>query len=402
MKKLLSVFAAAAMLFGLASCSGDLHDVNQDPFAATNSVFLVGGISDSDVDSSQYLTKGNVLGDQKAYEVPLVDGKFSVEFTYKGADYWSAGAGKHAFAIMSNVDAGWDFAIARWGNGKIEVGKEGAIEISSSNIILEGLEAGTKYTLKGSLTAAGGTISLEKGLSGVSMDIINVKDGLMKDAVSATAKSSGVDYVYTYFINAEKAGSMSFVVRLGTNVWVPTSEANLANASYKVDTPSRFDTVANVEYPFTFKYDAWSYGYEMTLTYKTTDGSLDVKAEKLSGMYIASNITGGAWAAMTPENEEKTSWSIIGTGAQLNPGWGPVYGINTSRAYDDDTYRALKDGSTNIASFGTAVNMLKQSKGGDKDKNVEISAPLVEDKNYKLIFTVLDDEKGTIKLVEAE
>ena len=307
MKKLLSVFAAAAMLFGLASCSGDLHDVNQDPFAATNSVFLVGGISDSDVDSSQYLTKGNVLGDQKAYEVPLVDGKFSVEFTYKGADYWSAGAGKHAFAIMSNVDAGWDFAIARWGNGKIEVGKEGAIEISSSNIILEGLEAGTKYTLKGSLTAAGGTISLEKGLSGVSMDIINVKDGLMKDAVSATAKSSGVDYVYTYFINAEKAGSMSFVVRLGTNVWVPTSEANLANASYKVDTPSRFDTVANVEYPFTFKYDAWSYGYEMTLTYKTTDGSLDVKAEKLSGMYIASNITGGAWAAMTPENEEKTS-----------------------------------------------------------------------------------------------
>ena len=26
MKKLLSVFAAAAMLFGFASCSGDLHD----------------------------------------------------------------------------------------------------------------------------------------------------------------------------------------------------------------------------------------------------------------------------------------------------------------------------------------------------------------------------------------
>lgn len=394
MKKILSVFAVAAMLFGFASCSGDLHDVNQDPFAATTSVFLVGGISDSVVDS---LTKVDVLGDQKAYEVPLKDGKFSVEFTYTGADCWSAGAGKHAFAIMSNVDAGWDFAIARWGNGKIEVGKEGAIEISSSNIILEGLEAGTKYTLKGSLTAAGGTISLEKGLSGVSMDIINVKDGLMKDAVSATAKSSGVDYVYTYFINAEKAGSMSFVVRLGTNVWVPTSEANLANASYKVDAPSRFDTVANVEYPFTFKYDAWSYGYEMTLTYKTTDGSLDVKAEKLSGMYIASNITGGAWAAMTPENEEKTSWSIIGTGTQLTPGWDPVYGINTSRAYNDDTY---KSSNTNIESFGTAFDMKQVSKGGDG--NVKISAPLVAEKKYKIIFTVLGDGKGTIKLVEAE
>lgn len=72
------------------------------------------------------------------------------------------------------------------------------------------------------------------------------------------------------------------------------------------------------------------------------------------------------------------------------------------RAYNDDTYRALGDGSTNIASFGTAVNMLQQSKGGDGSKNVEISAPLVADKNYKLIFTVLDDGKGTIKLVEAE
>ena len=402
MKKLLSVFAAAAMLFGFASCSGDLHDVNQDPFAATKSVFLVGGIGDSVSDSSQYIKHfdgSEKVLDQVGYEIPLNNGKISFEFTYTGKDSWSAGDGKHAFTIMSNVDAGWNEAIARWGNGKIEVGKEGAIEISSSNIILEGLEAGTKYTLKGSLTAAGGTISLEKGLSGVSMDIINVKDGLMKDAVSATAKSSGDDYVYTYFINAEKAGSISFVVRLGTNVWVPTSEAKLANANYKVEAPSRFDTVAKVEYPFTFEYDAWSYGYEMTLTYKTTDGSLDVKAEKLSGMYIASNITNGAWAAMTPENEEKTSWSIIGTGAQLTPGWGPIYGINTERAYNDSAYKA--DNGSKIISFDTDVAMLKVGKGGDG--NVEISETLVDaEKQYKLIFTVLEGDAAKIKLVEAE
>ena len=402
MKKLLSVFAAAAMLFGFASCSGDLHDVNQDPFAATKSVFLVGGIGDSVSDSSQYIKHfdgSEKVLDQVGYEIPLNNGKISFEFTYTGKDSWSAGDGKHAFTIMSNVNAGWDAAIARWGNGKIEVGKEGAIEISSSNIILEGLEAGTKYTLKGSLTAAGGTISLEKGLSGVSMDIINVKDGLMKDAVSATAKSSGDDYVYTYFINAEKAGSMSFVVRLGTNVWVPTSEANLANANCKVAAPSRFDTVAKVEYPFTFEYDAWSYGYEMTLTYKTTDGSLDVKAEKLSGMYIASNIPNGAGAAMTPENEEKTSWSIIGTGAQLTPGWGPIYGINTERAYNDSAYKA--DNGSKIISFDTDVAMLKVGKGGDG--NVEISETLVDaEKQYKLIFTVLEGDAAKIKLVEAE
>ena len=402
MKKLLSVFAAATMLFGFASCSGDLHDVNQDPFAATKSVFLVGGIGDSVSDSSQYIKHfdgSEKVLDQVGYEIPLNNGKISFEFTYTGKDSWSAGDGKHAFTIMSNVDAGWNEAIARWGNGKIEVGKEGAIEISSSNIILSGLEAGTKYTLKGDLTAAGGTISLEKGLSGVSMDIINVKDGLMKDAVSATAKSSGDDYVYTYFINAEKAGSMSFVVRLGTNVWVPTSEAKLANANYKVAAPSRFDTVANVEYPFIFEYDAWSFGYEITLTYKTTDGSLDVKAEKLSGMYIFANFTNN-WAGMTPEDEEGKVWSISRTGSQL-PGWG-IAGINTAREWAN-AYRAMADKSTDIAEFNKEYNMANEDNGGNgNDNNGKISVTLEPDKNYKLIFTVLGDGKGTIKLVEAE
>ena len=402
MKKLLSVFAAATMLFGFASCSGDLHDVNQDPFAATKSVFLVGGIGDSVSDSSQYIKHfdgSEKVLDQVGYEIPLNNGKISFEFTYTGKDSWSAGDGKHAFTIMSNVDAGWNEAIARWGNGKIEVGKEGAIEISSSNIILSGLEAGTKYTLKGDLTAAGGTISLEKGLSGVSMDIINVKDGLMKDAVSATAKSSGDDYVYTYFINAEKAGSMSFVVRLGTNVWVPTSEANLAKDKYEVAAPSRFDTVANVEYPFIFEYDAWSFGYEITLTYKTTDGSLDVKAEKLSGMYIFANFTNN-WAGMTPEDEEGKVWSISRTGSQL-PGWG-IAGINTAREWAN-AYRAMADKSTDIAEFNKEYNMANEDNGGNgNDNNGKISVTLEPDKNYKLIFTVLGDGKGTIKLVEAE
>ena len=400
MKKLLSVFAAATMLFGFASCSGDLHDVNQDPFAATKSVFLVGGIGDSVSDSSQYIKHfdgSEKVLDQVGYEIPLNNGKISFEFTYTGKDSWSAGDGKHAFTIMSNVDAGWNEAIARWGNGKIEVGKEGAIEISSSNIILSGLEAGTKYTLKGDLTAAGGTISLEKGLSGVSMDIINVKDGLMKDAVSATAKLSGNDYVYTYFVNSTEAGSMSFVVRLGTNVWVPTSEAKLG--TYEVNVAKRFDTVSNIEYPFILDYEQYEYGYEIMFTYNTTSGALKVEAYKLSGMYIASNITGGSWAAMTPENEEKTSWSIIGTGAQLTPGHGPIYGINTERAYNDSAYKA--DNGSKIISFDTDVAMLKVGKGGDG--NVEISETLVDaEKQYKLIFTVLEGDAAKIKLVEAE
>ena len=57
-------------------------------------------------------------------------------------------------------------------------------------------------------------------------------------------------------------------------------------------------------------------------------------------------------------------------------------------------------GQANNIGIKYALNMNNEK--SPIDKNVEISAPLVEDKNYKLIFTVLDDGKGTIKLVEAE
>ena len=103
MKKLLSVFAAAAMLFGFASCSGDLHDDNQDPFAATKSVFLVGGIGDSVSDSSQYIKHfdgSEKVLDQVGYEIPLNNGKISFEFTYTGNLY---GIGKTIYDSKNNT-----------------------------------------------------------------------------------------------------------------------------------------------------------------------------------------------------------------------------------------------------------------------------------------------------------
>ena len=343
MKKLIiSAIAATALLFGFASCSGDLHDVDNSPYKDTNSVYLIGGLYSASVDSSQYKDKDNFLG-EGGYEVSITNGELSFEFTYTGNDKWSAGAGNQAFTIVSNVDGGWGGIATRWGNAKVSVGGSGSIELSTENIVLAGLEAGTKYTLKVSLLSAGGSISVEKGLSGVSMDIINVKDSLMKDAVSATAKESGKKYVYTYEITAAAAGEMKFVLRLGKDVWIPSAAADLAAGKVKIDGATRFDEVGQINYPLTFKYGAWEYGYELTFTYDTENGSLEAEAVKLSGMYIASNITSGNWAAMTPvkgSDGNVLAWTIEGTGAQLNPGWGPVYGINTERTYNKNTYRA--------------------------------------------------------------
>ena len=411
MKKLIiSAISAAALLFGFASCSGDLHDVDNSSFAQTKSVFLIGGIADANADASQYiskLSKETKPLTEPGYEVALKNGEFSFEFTYTGQDCWSAGAGNQAFTIISNIDGGWNGCIARWGNAKVAVGETGSISLSESNIVLTGLEAGTKYTLKVSLTSAAGTLSLEKGLSGVAMNIINVKDGLMKDAFDATANTSGDKYTYTYKVDAANAGKMSFVVRLGKDVWIPTVEADLSKGKVTVPTPTRFDKVSKIEYPITFKYDAWEYGYELTFTYDTEKGSLDAEAVKLSGMYIASNISGGAWAAMTPVKDSDgtvLAWTIEGTGAQLNPGWGPIYGINTARAYNDDTYRALKDGSSKIEAFDVPVSMSKKSDSGDESKNVEISAVMDADKKYLLTFTAPkgDEKLASIKLSEVK
>ena len=390
MKKLIiSAIAATSLLFGFASCSGDLHDVDNSPYKETDSVYLIGGLYSASVDSSQYINKSDFLG-EGGYEVRVTNGELSFEFTYTGNDKWSAGAGNQAFTIASNIDNGWDGIVTRWGNAEVSVGGSGSISLSKDNIVLTGLEAGTKYTLKVSLLSAAGSVSVEKGLSGVSMDIINVKDSLMKDAVSATAKESGEKYVYTYEVAAATAGEMNFVLRLGKDVWIPSASADLAVGKVKIASATRFDEVGKINYPLTFKYDAWEYGYELIFTYDTENGSLEAEVVKLSGMYIASNISGGAWAAMTPVKDSDgnvLAWTIEGTGAQLNPGWGPVYGINTERAYNDGTYRALKDGSTKIEAFDVPVSMSKKSDLGDSGKNVEISAVMDADKKYLLTFT---------------
>lgn len=396
MKKLImNAIAATALLFGFASCSGDLHDVDNSPFAQTKSVFLIGGIADANADASQYISKvSKPTFSEPGYEVALKNGEFSFEFTYTGQDCWSAGAGNQAFTIMSNIDGGWDGCIARWGNAKVNVGSTGAISLSSENLVLTGLEAGTKYTLKVSLTSAAGTVSVEKGLSGVAMNIINVKDGLMKDAFDATANTSGDKYTYTYKVDAANAGKMSFVVRLGKDVWIPSAKADLSKGNVTVATPTRFDKVSKIEYPITFEYEAWSFGYELSFEYDTTSSSLVVSASKLSGMYIFGDFNGWSWGAMNPEDEEGKVWSYpISDVSSIQ-----IAGVNTERGWTDSYRNGI---GTAEVSFSADKNydMFTEKKGGDSNNNMKLGG-FDTSKSYKLIFTVLGDGKASVSIKE--
>ena len=93
MKKLLSVFAAAAMLFGFASCSGDLHDAQI-------------------IDLTGYGIRGTMNNYDANSQIPLVaneDGTYSAEYSVTA--YQTEGdkeiEGETRFAIAADGDGSW-------------------------------------------------------------------------------------------------------------------------------------------------------------------------------------------------------------------------------------------------------------------------------------------------------
>ena len=234
MKKLIiSAITAAALLFGFASCSGDLHDVENTPYTnATGKVYFLGGISASTMNSDVEATK-KAFADTQSYEVPIKDGKITFKFTYSGSDSWSAGDGATAFAIVADATSNWDAANKmRWMTGAdgIAVGSEGKLSLgSSSNVKITGLSAGTQYTVEAELTSAGGTMKVTEGLKGVPFELLWLNDkGESTNATSITAVN---DYTFTYDITpVSEAKTYRFVARYGNDYYAPS-----ADAEFKID-----------------------------------------------------------------------------------------------------------------------------------------------------------------------
>ncbi|MDD7611679.1 MAG: hypothetical protein PUJ82_12255 [Spirochaetales bacterium] len=128
MKKILSVFAAAAVLFGFASCSGDLHDA--EPLQMTK---IIGDMNGASADMV-------VSGTTSTYT-----------FTYDSSwAAWGGGSGKMFFKVLKVWD---NWATAGWGpdtetalvlNGDAVEGKQGG---GQANFACTGLVAGTEYTI---------------------------------------------------------------------------------------------------------------------------------------------------------------------------------------------------------------------------------------------------------------
>ena len=135
MKKILSVFAAAALLFGFASCNGDLHDKE-----TLQLPFIIGDMNGSGT------------------EMTSVDGNVSTyTFTYDSNwSAWGNGNGKMAFKPLKIID---NWKTPGWGpssedailvvNGDAAVGVQGG---GTKNFIATGLVNGKEYTITATTT----------------------------------------------------------------------------------------------------------------------------------------------------------------------------------------------------------------------------------------------------------
>ena len=339
MKKLIiSAITAAALLFGFAGCSGDLHDVENTPYTnATGKVYFLGGISASTMNSDVEATK-KAFADTQSYEVPIKDGKIKFSFTYSGSDSWSAGAGATAFAIVADATSDWDAANKmRWMTGAdgIAVGSEGKLSLgSSSNVKITGLSAGTQYTLEAELTAAGGTMKVTQGLSGVPFELVWLNDkGESTNATSITAVN---DYTFTYDITpVSEAKTYRFVARYGNDYYAPS-----ADAEFKIDGITAEATKGTVATTYkalkvtipSAKDAAEDHigSYKVKLVYPNNDGErsntdkLTASVEKVAiGMPYTLTSVFGTFARLNEKgNKESVGYTIVwDEGTNLGSGY---------------------------------------------------------------------------------
>ena len=157
MKKILSVFAAAALLFGFASCNGDLHDDTNAPYTDAaqgkeTEAYICGGLNGAKFEK---MTKNE-------------DGSFSYQYKYNGSDGWGGKEGESHFTIVSAAD--YDCYKAdgyRWQlPGGVKPGESADLAAYEydNHIVVKGLTKDAAYKITVNLETKGGKIKVDSAV----------------------------------------------------------------------------------------------------------------------------------------------------------------------------------------------------------------------------------------------
>ena len=313
MKKILSVFAAAALLFGFASCSGDLHDV-------------------SAVDLSALQLKGSIFtwSNDDAYKLkPNGDGTYYYDFI--------ATASSATFAL-DDTTGGQTWVSTYRGTSTDELNKSFEKGPATADLYVHNdlncmpvtLEAGASYRIVVSSGAGFVTCEVKKTADAIPFKVVT-KSGeeLEMSAVSATD--------FTYKFKKAEAGTLEFYVKSGVANFAPASNEELTAGTAKEDIEGTTDKAS---YYWSYSYEA-NVPYMISVKYDKENGSLDLSVEY--GYLVSCDILSGSQFSdinlswnFTSEyalaeceftyDENKTGWGGSATPfAVHNVGWGDKY-----------------------------------------------------------------------------
>lgn len=153
-KLIISAISAAALLFGFASCSGDLHDMNDSPIVEVPTK-IVGAIN---------YDGGNVFSDM--VKVDELTSTYTFIYSAGMSAYWGSPSDGVAFKV-GYTENGWSTCWGQEtaGNTPLADGKGEVIckvQSSENNIAFAGLTAGKTYKITAKAGISSVTVSIEE------------------------------------------------------------------------------------------------------------------------------------------------------------------------------------------------------------------------------------------------
>lgn len=284
MKKILSVFAAAALLFGFASCSGDLHDMNDAPIVERPTV-IVGAMN---------YDGGNVFSEM----VKVDELTSSYTFIYKSSmsANWGSPADGVAFKVGYKADD-WDHCWSQETAGTTAL-SDGRGEIvckaqNAENIAFGGLADGKTYKIIVTAGIASVSVKIEQAAdipsytlnaNGMLYSMDYSADG-EKSLYKVTLKPGSDDLELTFFDGTDNYGSSTAAIDVSGS---DTDESGNAKASKSAVVVKLSDTVTGgAKFTGLQKDEAGKfYDYIVTLT---VDG--DAKTVAITRVIPKHNVT---------------------------------------------------------------------------------------------------------------
>lgn len=283
MKKLItSAVATLAILFGFASCSGDLHD------SVVGSLYLVGEIDRGtngetnvrvpmEYNTSDTSTDGSIQ-------------KYTFKYDSTKMKGWGGGNGELHFKITLSGDEN-DWAV-QWGAKKdqtlelsmnaedyVETDKNGPANGDPGHIILNDLSDGVEYTIWVEYDAPLESVNIK--VTGAATDYPDLK---LVDANNKDLLMTRTGNTYIYAFKETTAGTLSFYVSNGYMVWAPTTDNADVSSEVEISEPVFSASASN---KFSFAYEA-DKEYEISVVAET------LPALKISGSLAIVDLTGFA------------------------------------------------------------------------------------------------------------